>query len=91
MSLPYDDAVNAIAETEGCTILYDGAAVMCSSTLAAGEIQLQRLHHNEPGLPSVKESGRRFRFVDGLLYEAQKVGEQQRPPGLRAGKSINCV
>ena len=61
---------------------------MCTSTLAAGDIQIQRLHQNKPGLPSVKESDRRFRFADGRIHEAQKILEQPITYGLFAGRSI---
>ena len=33
-------------EDKGCAIMDSGATVMCSSTLAAGEIQVQRLHQS---------------------------------------------
>ena len=35
--------VNTLEETTGCAILDSGATVMCSSTGAAEEIQMQRL------------------------------------------------
>ena len=40
-----DDAedVNGLEETKGCAILDSGATVMCSSTIAAEGIQMQRL------------------------------------------------
>ena len=49
-----------------------GATVMCSSTLAAEEIQMQSVHQEELGLPTVRDSGRRFRLVDGRINEADK-------------------
>ena len=61
---------------------------MCSSTLAAEGIQMQRLNHQEPGLPNLTESDRRFRFADGHIDEAQKMVEQPITSGLLAGKSI---
>ena len=60
-----------------------GAMVMCSSTAAAEEIQLQRLRQNEPGTPSVRDSDRRLRF------ETQKMVEQPITTGLLQGKTIN--
>ena len=40
-----DDDVNAmLEETKGCAVMDSGATVMCSSTLAAEEIQMQRLN-----------------------------------------------
>ena len=35
---------NGSEETKGCAILDSGATVMCSSTIAAGELQTQRLN-----------------------------------------------
>ena len=35
--------VNTLEETKGCAILDSGATVLCSSTVAATEIQEQRL------------------------------------------------
>ena len=73
-----DDAedVNGLEETKGCAILDSGATVMCSSTVAAEEIQMQRLNREEPGQPTVSKSDRRFRFADGQVDEAQQVVEQ---------------
>ena len=45
---PFED-VYILEETKGCAILDSGATVMCSSTVAAEEIQMQRLRQNEPG------------------------------------------
>ena len=68
-----DEDANALEETKGCALLDDGTTVMCSSTLAAEEMQMQRLHQHEPGLPSVTEADRRFlRFADGRIDEAQQ-------------------
>ena len=61
---------------------------MCSSTVAAEEIQAQRLNKGEPGLPTVSDSDRRFRFADGHVDSAQKVVEQPITAGLLAGKTI---
>ena len=66
------EEVNTLEETKGCAILDSGATVMCSSTLAAEEIQLQRLRQHEPGDPKVLASDRCFRFADGRTDEAQK-------------------
>ena len=41
--------VNTLEETRGCAILDSGATVMCASTVAAEEIQMQRLRQNAPG------------------------------------------
>ena len=67
------EAANALEEKKGCAIVDSGATVMCSPTLAAEEIQMQRLNHQEPGVPSVNESDRRFRFADGHIDEAQTM------------------
>ena len=74
-----DDAedVNGLEETRGCAILDSGATVMCSSTIAAEGIQMQRLNREEPGQPTVSNSDRRSRFADGRVDEAQKVGGNQ--------------
>ena len=64
---------------------------MCSSTVAAEEIQLQRINQSEPGLPTVSASDRRFRFADGRVDEAQKVVEQPITSGLLAGKPFTCI
>ena len=62
---------------------------MCSSTIAAEEIQMQRIRQNEPGDPNVKGSDRCFRFADGRTDEAQNMVEQPITSGLLSGKSIN--
>ena len=80
--------MNTLEETKGCAILDSGATVMCSSTVAAEEIQMRRLRQNEPGAPSVGDSVRCFRFADGRKYEAQKMVEQPITAGLLQGKSI---
>ena len=85
---PTEDA-NSLEETKGCAILDSGATVMCSSTLAAEEIQLQRLRQNEPGDPKVLESDRCFRFADGRTDEAQNMVQQPITAGLLSGRSIN--
>ena len=56
--------MNTLEETNGCAILDSGATVMCSSTVDAEEIQMQRLRQNEPGMPNVQNSDRCFRFAD---------------------------
>ena len=61
---------------------------MCSSTVAAEEIQMQRLRQNEPGMPNVQNSDRCFRFADGETDAAQKMVEQPITAGLLQGKSI---
>ena len=40
------DDVNGLGETKGCAIIDSGATVMCSSTAAAEEIQMQRLNQS---------------------------------------------
>ena len=65
-----------------------GATINCSSTTAAEEIQTQRLNHQEPGLPVISQSDRRFRFADGRVDEAQKVVEQPVTSGILAGISL---
>ena len=72
-----------------CYFLDSGATVMCSSTLAAEEIQKQRLRRHEPGDPTIRESDRCFRFADGRTDEAQKMVEQPITAGLLTGKTIN--
>ena len=62
---------------------------MCSSTIAAEEIQMQRINHSEPGTPTVSASDRRFRFADGRIDEAQTVVEQPITSGLLAGKTLS--
>ncbi len=62
------------------------ATVMCSSTLAAEEIQMQRLNQEELGVPTVRDSDRRFRLVDGGINEANKMVEQPITAGLLSGK-----
>ena len=89
---PHDcetEKVNSLEETKGCAILDSGATVMCSSTLAAEEIQLQRLRQNEPGQPKVQESDRCFRFADGRTDAAQNMVKQPITAGLLTGKSIS--
>ena len=80
--------INGLEETKGCAIIDSGATIMCSSTVAAEEIQMQRLNQSEPGQPTVSQSDRRFRFADGRVDEAQQVVEQPITSGLLAGKSI---
>ena len=80
--------INGLEETKGCAILDSGATIMCSSTVVAEEIQTQRLHQSEPGLPTVSKSDRRFRFADGSVDEAHTVVEQPITDGLLTGKSI---
>ena len=63
-----------------------GATVMCSSTFAAEEIQMQRLKQEEPGVPTVRDSDRRFRLADGGINEANKMVEQPITVGLLSGK-----
>ena len=86
----YED-VNTLEETKGCAILDSGATVMCSSTIAAEEIQVQRLNQSEPGLPTVSTSDRRFRFADGRVGEAQTVVEQPITSGILSGKLFRCI
>ena len=87
-SEPTED-VNTLGETKGCAILDVGATVMCSSAVAAEEIQGQRLRQNEPGPPSVRESDCRFCFADGRTDEVQDMVELPIAPGSLKGKSIN--
>ena len=88
-ALENSEAVNTLEETKGCAILDSGATVMCSSTAAAEEIQMQRLRQNEPGDPSIRSSDRCFRFADGRTNEAQNMIEQPITAGLLKGKTIN--
>ena len=82
-----DDDVNALLEEpNGCAVLDSGATVMCASTLAAEEIQMQRLKQEEPGVPTVRDSDRRFRLADGGINEANKMVEQPITAGLLSGK-----
>ena len=83
--------VNGLEETKGCAIIDSGATVMCSSTAAAEEIQMQRLNQSEPGLPTVSTSDLRFKFADGRVDEAGKVVEQPVTSGLLAGKPCPCT
>ena len=80
--------VNGLEETKGCAIIDSGATVMCSSTAAAEEIQMQRLNQSEPGLPTVSTSDRRFKFADGRVDEAQKAIEQPITAGLLSGETV---
>ena len=80
--------VNGLEETRGCAVLDSGATVMCSSTVVAEAIQQQRMNHSEPGEPTVSESDRRFKFVDGRIDEAGKVVEQPVTSGLLAGNPV---
>ena len=76
-SEPYPtDNINGLEETKGCAVLDSGATINCSSTTAAGEIQMQRLNQQELGVPIISQSDRRSRFADGRVDEAQKVVEQ---------------
>ena len=83
-----EEEVNALEETKGCAVLDSGATIMRPSTVAAEEIQAQRLNRKEPGVPTVSDSDRRFRFADGRVDSAQKVVEQPITAGLLAGKTI---
>ena len=67
--------VNGLEETKGCAVLDPGATINCSSTTAAEEIHTQHLNRQEPGLPVISQSDRRFRCVDGRVDESQKVRE----------------
>ena len=49
---------------------------------------MQRLNRQEPGLPTVSDSDRRFRFADGRVDEAAKVVEQPITAGLLAGRTV---
>ena len=61
-----DDDVNAmLEETKGCAVMDSGATVMCSSTLAAEEIQMQRLKQEELGVPTVRDSDSMISRVGG--------------------------
>ena len=90
-SPPQNEAedIHGLEETKGCAILDSGATVMCSSTIAAEEIQMQRINQSEPGLPTISTSDRRFRFADGSIDEAQKVVEQPITVGLLVGRSLS--
>ena len=84
---PLED-VHTLEETKGCAILDSGATVMCSSTAAAEEIQLQRLRQHELGDPKALGSDRCCKFVDGRTDEAQKMVEQPITAGLLKGNPI---
>ena len=81
-----DDLNAMLEETKGCVVMDSGATVMCSSTLAAEAIQMQRLNREEPGAPTVRDSDRRFRLADGGINEANKMVEQPITAGLLSGK-----
>ena len=66
-----EEDINGLEETKGCATLDSGATVMCSSTVAAEEIQTQRINRSEPGQPTVSKADRRVRFADGRVDEAQ--------------------
>ena len=82
----FEEQVNTLMETRGCAILDSGATVMCSSTAAAEEVQMQRLRQSEPGDPSVKGCDRCFRFAGGRTDEAQNMIEQPIAAGFLKGK-----
>ena len=86
---PNTEDVNGLEETRGCAVLDSGATVMCSSTVAAETSQQQRIDRAEPGEPTVSESDRRFKFVDGRVDEAGKVVEQPVTSGLLAGRTLS--
>ena len=86
-ALPED--VNTLEETRGWAVMDSGATVMCSSTIAAEEIQMQRLRQNEPGTPNVRDSDRCFRFADGETDEAQTMVEQPITSGLLKKRQNN--
>ena len=72
-----DEEVNAmLEETRGCAVMDSGATVMCSSTLAAEEIQMQRINREELGTPTIRDSDRRFRLADGRFNDSSKMVEQ---------------
>ena len=83
-----DEEISGLEETKGCVILGSGATIVCSSTIAAEEIQKQRLNQQELGLPTDSDSDRRFRFADGSIDEAAKVVEQPTTSGLLAGRTV---
>ena len=83
--------VNHLEETRGCAILDSGATMTCSSTVAAEEIQVQRLRQIEPGMPTVGDSDRRFKFADGEIDDAQKVVEHPITAGILQGKRSRCT
>ena len=84
---PAEDT-NHLQETKGCAILDSGATMTCSSTVAAEEIQVQRLRQNEPGMPVVGDSDRVFKFADGRTDESRKTVEQPITAGLLEGKTL---
>ena len=86
-----DEEINGLEETKGCAVLDSGATIMCSSTIAAEGIQMQRLNRQEPGVPTISDSDRRFRFADGRVDAAQKVVEQPIAAGLLSGKRSTCI
>ena len=85
-----EDIINAmLEETKGCAIMDSGASIMCSSTIAAEEIQMQRLNQGEPGQPTIHDSDRRFRLADGHYNDADKMVKQPITAGLLSGKTVS--
>ena len=85
-----DEEIHAmLEETKGCAVMDSGATVMCSSTLAAEEIQMQRINREELGTPTVRDSDRRFRLADGRFNDSNKMVEQPITAALLSGKTVN--
>ena len=80
-----------LEETKGCAILDSGATVMCSSTQVAEELQMQRINQEELGLPTVRDSDRRFRLADGRFNDSNKMVEQPITAGLLSGKRKHAL
>ena len=51
-----EEDIHGLEKTKGCAIWDSGATVMCSSTIAAEENQMQILRQNEEGKPTVSSS-----------------------------------
>ena len=49
---------------------------------------MPRLDRKEPGLPTVSDSDRRFRFANGRVDEAQQLVGQPTTAGLLSGKTV---
>ena len=64
---------------------------MCSSTVVAEAMQLQRINQSEPGLPTVSTSDRRFRFADGRVDEAQTLLNSQSHLASWPEKPFRCI
>ena len=73
----------------GCAILDSGASTGVTSIPAADELQRQRLNANEPGIPTVSPSDRRFRFGDGNSEPALNKMTQPITAGILQGQKVD--